>query len=210
MMGVDLKKVEELYSENIRKFGIDSRSVGWNSEDSQTMRFENLMKVVDNPSTGFSVNEVGCGYGELLKFMNSREMNVSHFYGYDISKEMIEAAAEYLKDETDHTLFHSSELTSEADYTITSGIFNVMFDTEKASWEDYIKDTLKQMYAHSKKGISFNLLTKYVDWEAKDLYYADPTYFFDFCKTELSRYVTLIHDYPLYEWTILVKRGEDG
>jgi hypothetical protein len=39
-----------------------------------------------------------------------------------------------------------------------------------------------------------------------DLYYADPLFFFDYCKTRFSRFVTLIHDYPLYEFTILVRK----
>ena len=56
------------------------------------------------------------------------------------------------------------------------------------------------------KGISFNLLTKYADYEADNLYYGDPLYFFDYCKRNLSKYVTLLHDYELYEWTILVKK----
>jgi len=34
---------------------------------------------------------------------------------------------------------------------------------------------------------------------------ADPRPFFDFCMRELSPNVTLLHDYPLQEWTILVR-----
>lgn len=205
-MGVDLSKVEALYTENIRKFGIDSRSVGWNSEESQALRFANLLKVVDQPDQPVSINEVGCGYGELLKFMRAHGMHVDTFNGYDISQEMLDAAAKYLEGEAGVNLINSAELSTKADYTITSGIFNVRFDVEMGSWEEYIESTLKAMFEQSNKGIAFNLLTKYVDWEADDLYYADPARYFDYCKRELSRFVTLIHDYPLYEWTIIVKK----
>jgi hypothetical protein len=47
-----------------------------------------------------------------------------------------------------------------------------------------------------------------VDWKQDDLYYGDPLFFFDHCKRTFSRTVTLLHDYPLYEWTIHVRLGE--
>ena len=38
-----------------------------------------------------------------------------------------------------------------------------------------------------------------------DLYYADPCRLFDHCKRRYSRHVALLHDYGLYEFTILVR-----
>ena len=35
---------------------------------------------------------------------------------------------------------------------------------------------------------------------------ADPLEAFDRCKRTYSRFVTLLHDYPLYEFTIIVRR----
>jgi hypothetical protein len=60
----------------------------------------------------------------------------------------------------------------------------------------------------SKKGFAFNILTGYSDPERQraDLYYADPLFFFDYCQKNFSRFVALLHDYPLYEFTILVKK----
>ena len=60
------------------------------------------------------------------------------------------------------------------------------------------------MFKYSKKGIAFNFLTKYVDWEEDNLYYANPSYYFEFCKNKLSKKVSLVHDYDLYEFTIHV------
>jgi hypothetical protein len=39
-----------------------------------------------------------------------------------------------------------------------------------------------------------------------DLYYADPRAIFDHCKRTFSRWVALLHDYGLYEFTILVRK----
>ena len=45
-----------------------------------------------------------------------------------------------------------------------------------------------------------------VDFRSPSLYYANPGEVVDFCCRELSRYVVLRHDYPLYEHTIYVYR----
>jgi hypothetical protein len=38
-----------------------------------------------------------------------------------------------------------------------------------------------------------------------DLFYADPLALFEHCRTRFSRRVALLHDYPLYEFTLLVR-----
>ncbi|REM56201.1 class I SAM-dependent methyltransferase, partial [Mycobacterium tuberculosis] len=40
-----------------------------------------------------------------------------------------------------------------------------------------------------------------------DLYYADPCALFDLCKRRYSKSVALLHDYGLYEFTILVRKA---
>jgi hypothetical protein len=57
----------------------------------------------------------------------------------------------------------------------------------------------------SRLGFAFNLLTTFVDFRADGLFYADPCAFFRFCKQEISPDVVLLHDYPLYEWTMIVR-----
>lgn len=203
---LDLSKVEQLYTNNIRKFGNKAESVGWGSQEKQDLRFLKLLSVVDQKECSFSVNELGCGYGELVKYCARNGFQLGEYFGYDISKEMLKNAENYLSEFENINLFKSSKLGSMADYTIASGIFNVRFDNGISDWEEHIKSTLIDMFEHSSKGIAFNLLTKYVDYEADNLYYADPAHFFDFCKRELGKKVSLLHDYPLFEWTITVAK----
>ena len=37
------------------------------------------------------------------------------------------------------------------------------------------------------------------------LYYADPRDLFDHCKRHVSRFVSVLHDTPLYEFTLIVR-----
>lgn len=201
---MDLSKIEKLYSNNIKEFGINSKAVGWNTNQSQNLRFDKLLQVITDTTSPFSINELGCGYGELFKYLNEKEFNIERYNGYDISKPMLDSCKTYNLDNEKITLFNKSKIESKADFTITSGIFNVPFDNDKKSWEKYINDTLENMFEFSHIGIAFNLLTSFVDYEADNLYYGNPTHFFDFCKKKFSKKVNLIHDYDLYEWTIVV------
>ena len=57
-------------------------------------------------------------------------------------------------------------------------------------------------------GFSSNFLTKYSDADKmrSDLYYADPMFLFDYCKRNFSRNVALLHDYRLYDFTLVVRK----
>jgi SAM-dependent methyltransferase len=202
-MSIDLSKVKKLYSDNIKEFGIDPKSVGWGTKNKQNLRFEKLMEIVLDRNSPFSVNELGCGYGEMVKYCNAQKILLSAYYGYDLSAEMVDAAETYIG-APNVSLFQSGKLKTIADYTIASGIFNVKFEEQRHNWEEYVLETIKHLFESSTIGISFNFLTKYVDWEQDDLYYADPFLIFDYCKKELSKKVNLIHDYNLFEFTIHV------
>ena len=61
------------------------------------------------------------------------------------------------------------------------------------------------------RGFSFNFLTKYSDADhmRPDLYYADPGFIFDVCKRRFSRNVAILHDYDLYDFTVVVRKKLD-
>jgi hypothetical protein len=82
-------------------------------------------------------------------------------------------------------------------------------DASNDEWREYALSTLGGIARLSERGFAFNMLTKYSDAERMraDLYYADPCFFFDYCKTRFSRQVALLHDYGLYEFTILVRKS---
>jgi SAM-dependent methyltransferase len=201
-----LSRVQEYYDEKLRAHGPTARGVDWNSQESQQLRFAQLLKLIDYVRP-FTINDFGCGYGALIDYL---EKNRLHFQyaGFDISPEMI-AKAEELHPRSSRIEFVTDEdRLREADYTLASGIFNVKLQTGEAEWTKYVLDVLDIINSLSKTGFAFNALTKYSDAEFKrsDLYYADPLFFFDHCKTKYSRFVTLLHDYPLYEFTILVRK----
>ena len=203
---MDLSKVKELYDSHLEEYGIDPRSVGWTKAGSQELRFEKLMQVVQDKTVPFTVNELGCGYGELFNYCKRNGFSVSFYFGYDISEKMLEASRKYLGKTEKIELYNNAHIQTKATYSVTSGIFNVKFDYSEIEWKKHILKTLHNLYDYSEKGFSFNLLTKYVDYKVDHLFYGDPNEFFDYCKMNLSKKVNLIHDYDLFEWTIIVKK----
>lgn len=203
------KKVADYYTQKIKEFGASSCGVDWNSKESQFVRFEQLTKILP-PSSNcpFSLLDYGCGYGALLDFLNERYTRF-HYVGIDISEAMINKAKELFA-HLPHSSFYTekTDVRQKFDYVIASGIFNVKLDTPTETWEKYVTDTLNEFYQLSTKGFAFNILTSYSDKEyRKDyLYYANPCFYFDYCKQLFSKNIALLHDYDLYEFTILVKK----
>ena len=202
-----LGSVERYYSEKIRTHGAIAQGVDWNSADSQRLRFVQLLKLIDR-NQEFTINDFGCGYGALADYLQ-KEGASFRYCGFDISPEMIARAVELHSAPGQISFVSQESALSETDYTVASGIFNVKLDTPVLDWEKYILETLKTIAALSRKGFAFNVLTKYSDQQFRrpDLYYADPLFLFDYCKASFSRFVALLHDYPLYEFTILVRKG---
>jgi len=96
----------------------------------------------------------------------------------------------------------------QADYSVASGIFNVKNNTDANDWQQYILATITTMSLYSRKGFAFNALTSYSDADKmkSDLYYSDPLFLFDYCKKKFSKEVALLHDYGIYDFTILVRK----
>lgn len=201
-----LSEIAKYYSDRLTEHGESPRGVDWNGEQGQTLRFAQLCKIVE-PSSAFSLNDLGCGYGALGDFLTQRYADFS-YAGIDISEKMIEAASRRHAGKPGFRFVCASEPDRLADYGVASGIFNVRLGQSGAEWTTYMADSLDKLDRTSAKGFAFNCLTSYSDADRmRDyLYYADPCEIFDMCKRRYSRNVALLHDYDLYEFTILVSK----
>ena len=202
-----LDEVATYYSEKLAQYGKTPRGVDWNGEESQNVRFKQLCKIIDPKTSSFSLNDLGCGYGALLGYLRNKNATCTYL-GVDISQEMIKAAKQSHASNVRARFIASEEPDKVADYGFASGIFNVRLDRSEAEWFDYLHSTLDVLDRTSKLGFAFNCLTSFSDEDKKRsyLYYADPCRVFDLCKRHYSRQVALLHDYGLYEFTILVRK----
>jgi SAM-dependent methyltransferase len=203
------RRVGDYYSGKLREHGATHSGVDWNSEESQRLRFEQLLAVVDIDAP-FSINDWGCGYGALVEHLDAAGAQFT-YVGYDVSEPMVQAARARLGDAPGRVLTTSESDLPVADYTVASGIFNVLAGAQASGWEEYVRGIVRRMAALSRRGIAFNMLTSYSDPDRMrpDLHYADPCGMFDWCKRNLSRHVALLHDYGLWEFTMLVRFDDE-
>lgn len=201
-----LTEVANYYSNKLEEHGETPRGVDWNGEESQLCRFEQLAKIITTQDH-FSINDLGCGYGALYDFLASKYKNFS-YSGIDVSDGMIKAATQRHQDKSEARFVLSNTPDRHADFGVASGVFNVRMGRSDDEWLAYVESTLDILNQTSDVGFAFNCLTSYSDKEKmRDyLYYANPTAIFDLCKRRYSRNVALLHDYGLYEFTILVRK----
>jgi len=202
-----LGEVATYYADKLAEYGDTPRGVDWNGEESQSIRFEQLCRIIDPVKSTFSLNDLGCGYGALLDYLRERQL-ACKYLGVDVSREMISAAAQRHANAHSARFITSAEPDLMADYAVASGIFNVRMGRTDTEWFDYLQTTLDVLDRTSRLGFAFNCLTSYSDEDKQRdyLYYTDPCRLFDLCKKRYSRQVALLHDYGLYEFTILVRK----
>jgi SAM-dependent methyltransferase len=201
-----LRNIADYYTNTISQHGTTAKGVDWNGEESQRIRFQQLCKILSDDAH-FRVNDVGCGYGALFDYL--REQHPKFEYcGVDVAAAMIDAARVRCQDHSQAQFYQGTRPPEQLDYSVASGIFSVCLETPHTQWKSYIHETLFTLHTSSLKGFAFNCLTSYSDAEKMKphLYYADPCELFDFCKRNFSRQVALLHDYGLFEFTILVRK----
>ncbi len=198
------QSVARYYEGRLQEHGTSHAGVDWNSQHSQEVRFDQLMNVVGS-STCYSLVDYGCGYGALNDWLRTRGHEVT-YQGFDVSPAMVAAASEI---NGESGVFSSNlESLTPADYCVASGIFNIRLDYTDDDWINYVNGCLADLNRLSTRGFSFNMLTSWSDAELMQshLYYADPAEIFNYCKKNFSRHVALLHDYELWEFTIIVRK----
>lgn len=202
----NLEPVKSYFGKRIEEFGASPRGVDWNSDASQNVRFDQLLKVIEGDQH-FTILDYGCGYGALADYLVEKGFDAD-YYGYDIVESAIELARKLHIGKPRRTFVAASTELTVCDYTVASGVFNVRGKQSFKDWTNYVIGILHHFNSLSRMGFASNFLTKYSDADRmrSDLYYADPLYLFDYCKRNFSKNIALLHDYRIYDFTIIVRR----
>ena len=202
-----LDAISKDYSQRVINHGSTPTAVGWADFETQNLRFKQLQKVIDLGENNFSLSDLGCGYAAFAQSLPEELQQKMHIYnGYDISENMISVAKENFKNDKNHQFFLSSNIQEKTDYVIASGIFNHHFGADSKAWWAHIIKTIRHMYDKAEKGIAFNIMTSYVDYQENYIYYCDPMEMLKVCLDLFGRNVRLYHDYDLFEFTVLIKK----
>jgi SAM-dependent methyltransferase len=202
-----IEHTRSYYQGKIQALGPSPAGVDWGSAQAQLTRFEQLLKLVPPHAWANrpSLNDLGCGYGALLGHLEAQGLHADYL-GIDVVPSMVEAARQQFGELGRFEV--GSHCPRVADYGVASGLFNVRNNASPSDWQAFIFGVLDDLNAHSRLGFAFNCLTSYSDADhmRPNLYYGDPLQYFDLCKRKYARNVALLHDYDLYDFTIIVRK----
>ncbi len=181
------------YQVLLKNHGVSSQAVQYRDRESHYARFKVLSGISSNLS---SILDFGCGIADLFSYLQSKGFT-GRYLGIDIVPEFVQIAKESLNDfpNADVELISSENpnLPHGYDYAFVSGVFN----NRMIESEQFVYDTLRNLYNACEKGIAFNLLSTYVEYFEDELCYFNPMEVFEFLKSELAAYVIMRDDYIL-------------
>ncbi len=202
---------DEHYAPLLDEHGAGALGVGWNSRQAQETRFGQFERAMHGARTPLSVIDYGCGTGDLLGWLRTQGYDIS-YTGFDLSDRMIRRAST-AHDTVDSAAFTSSaHRLTPADFVFSSGIFNLRFGSTNEEWHDYVVQTVDHLRRLAVRGFAFNLLTSCSDITKKraHLHYADPAWWLDHCLRRYSSRSAVLHDYDLWDFTVVVRLDPRG
>jgi SAM-dependent methyltransferase len=171
------------------------------------LRFVQLIRGLELP-LGVSLNDLGCGYGALVDYLDSRHASQGIDYlGIDVSLDMVNAARERFAHRSGIAFAQGSMDLRLADYGVASGIFNVRLDRSLGPWEEHIRVVLQRMASHVRTGFAINMLDiRYRHLShPRELYFGDPRVWRDWCEKTLGLNAIVIDGYGMKEFTLVCR-----
>lgn len=209
--GTDLAAVHagiaDYYTGKVKKFGATPLGVDWTCVPTQEMRFVQLLKQCDF-TAAFSLNDLGCGYGALLSYLDWRHAGCTVDYlGVDLSEAMLRRARRLWRDRSNVSFAHGHASPRLADYSVASGIFNVQLDQPRDVWERFIAATLDQLHRTSRRGFSVNFINapNARRPDRQGVYYTTPEPWMRYCTAQFRATTEVIDGYGLREFTLIVR-----
>lgn len=201
---VDLFEISNFYNDRFNKVGPTIKSVGWKNRKDQELRFQQLLRNIELENR--TILDFGCGLGDLVPFLQEKRIHFNYI-GVDISSNLIEHARKMYS--SPNIEFHVGEIEkviaiskeNPIDIILLSGVFS--YKTKHI--KKYAKDSISKLYDITNECLTMNFLSKYVDYELDKNKHYSPEKMFKHARL-ISKNVNLYSDYPLYEFTIQLKK----
>jgi dTDP-4-amino-4,6-dideoxygalactose transaminase len=197
------------YDEHLAKFGDTAAGAAWPNERDRQLRFGvmcDLFRDVGLERHPPVVCDLGCGTGELLRYLRERKHSSFRYIGADRSALALSYARSKFPDarwvEIDVLTASEEQLEQlSCDYLIANGLFTVKHELTWDQMWSFMTETLKRIWPYVRRGIAFNVMSKAVDWEREDLFHVSYDDVARFLHGLAGRSIQLRADYGLYEFT---------
>lgn len=192
-------QLHQFWNERTKKYGNNFEVVGW-TEESQRKRFIALSQLGE--FEGSSLMDVGCGRGDLLKFLTSAGINVD-YTGYDLNKEMIKFCHNiYPAIAENFQVFDILESTPPRrfDYATCIGVLNQVTSPESP---EFASSFIERLYSLVDKAVAVSITSIHAPRKTSDTFYFDPA---DMA-SRISKFTTkfkIDHSYLKNDFTIFL------
>lgn len=196
-----LEETSRFYENHIRRFGYGFRALGFGRRASQEKRFAAALGL--GSFHGKRLLDVGCGFGDLLAWLNSRGVE-PRYTGVDICRPMIERCRKRFAGTGARFRIGDalSFVTDEPyDYIVASGIFGYgTKDTRKR-----VQPTLERLFDLARIGMAVNFLSRCAPSRSPGRLYLHPADVLQFA-LKLTPAVRLDHTYMPNDFTLCLYR----
>lgn len=211
MKNTDITENQSLYYDDLfRKHGNSVDAVASGLQIFKDLRYEKLCGIfADDPDKEITVHDVGFGLCHLKKYFDEHQSGIKIVYsGSEVTPSFVTYAQEHFGGE-----FYLRDLSEKSypekyDYLFFGGTFYHLAGAKPEEYMDYMLKTLANAFSMCNKGIAFNLITEFVDYQLDDLFYPDISELMRFLVKKISRFITISHNYPLFEHTVFVYHPE--
>lgn len=205
-----IKELHKYYSSKFNEYGHDERSLGW-SKKKQNIRFFNLIRFLN--LTNSSILDVGCGFADLLTYINNNKIDIESYHGIDLMDEFVIIA------KSNHPNFAKNiiqkdfetfieELNRTFDYIVASGIFGFKLKENDDDIYTHIDTIFSKSLNHANIAVSFDFISDKVDFTtSKTDFHANPSRVLDIAY-KFSKNVILNNSSLPFEFTITIFKDD--
>lgn len=193
----DKQKIIERYGNRVEQHGHGVAALG-EPKNRQAFYFSGLLRA-DGFTSDDSVLDVGCGYGDLRSFLQSKEWR-GKYTGIDINPELVAEGKRRYQDA--ELLVQDIQKEKPREIYDWCASFHVLTSkTEKIPYLEHLEEMLGLMWESCRKGLVFNLLSPLADYTHP--VHARPA-FADALKIicKLTNRFAIHHNYMPYEYLV--------
>jgi SAM-dependent methyltransferase len=206
MEAIDRDATLAKYRNGFEEHGYSPKALGWD-KGRQDIRFGVLLGFFPELK-GKTILDIGCGFGDLNRAIQSRVGDDYSYVGVDLVGELVDVARE--RNQGANLRFVEADFLAAAfdetfDVVVSSGIFNHKFESgENDSFTDRV---LAKAFSLCREGIAFDFLSDKVDYRYEHTYHHSPERILGVAYG-LSRRVMLRNDYMPFEFSVYVGKDD--
>lgn len=207
----DAKRVFDFYNGNYEKYGYSVKSLAWN-KGKQNIRFSKLLQSA-SLKNGVRILDIGCGFGDLIKYINLQGVDDFQYTGIDLVENFIFEASKIYIDDSQKRFVCGDFLQysfgiEKYDIIIASGIFN--FKMRDIDNYENIRLVLNKAYELcSEDGvIAFDFQSDKVDYIANDIVFHNSPEKVISIAYEFSRNILFDNSYMPFEFSLIINKND--